>query len=149
MTTTRSMKVRSFKNQEANRISARRLMRVSKKEGEANRRTLASVNRCIDKKLSQNMGKSTDIYTLSGKLRVEFVGKTNRRHTFDDDYDCDDIYQNPACENEDHDHEDDGYDRTDGFIVDDDCPAAVYDSDDEEEVLSYDTDDTEYDSEAS
>lgn len=147
MTTTRSMKVRSFKNQEANRINARRLMRVSKKVGEANRRTLASVNRCIDKKLSQDMGKSTDIYTLSGKLRVEFVGKTKRRHTFDDDYDCDDIYQNPAYENEDHDNEYHGYDRTDGFIVDEDDPV-IYESDEDEEVLSYDTDASDYDSEA-
>lgn len=147
MTTTRSMKVRSFKNQEANRINARRLMRVSKKVGEAARRTLDFEYRCIDDRLSQDMGKSTDIYTLSGKLRVEFVGKTKRRHTFDDDYDCDDIYQNPAYENEDHDNEDHGYDRTDGFIVDEDDPV-IYESDEDEEVLSYGTDDSDYDSEA-
>jgi hypothetical protein len=138
------MKVRSFKNQEANRISARRLMRVSKKEGEANRRTLASVNRCIDKKLAQDMGSSTDMYTQSGRVRVEFVGKSRRHQTFEDDIDCDDLYQNPACDNEDH-----GYDRTDGFIVDDDCPAVYGSDDDDEEVLSYGTDDSDYDSEAS
>jgi len=140
MPTTRSTK----KVLRPNRISAR-LPRVSKKVGESRRRELENKGSRIDHTLSQDMGSSTDIYTLSGRVRVEFVGYSRRRETFDDDIDCDDdVYQNPACENEDH-----GYDRTDGFIVDEDDPVIYESSDEDEEVLSYGTDDSDYDSEAS
>lgn len=139
MPTTRSTK----KVLRPNRISAR-LPRVSKKVGESRRRELENKGSRIDHTLSQDMGSSTDMYTQSGRVRVEFVGKSRRHQTFEDDIDCDDLYQNPACDNEDH-----GYDRTDGFIVDDDCPAVYGSDDDDEEVLSYGTDDSDYDSEAS
>lgn len=147
MPTTRSMKkVLRSSNQEATRISARRLKnppRVFAKKGEVKRRELDTKNRRVDNRLSQDMGESTDIYTQSGKLRVEFVGKSRRIQTFEDDYDDEDY----ICKNLTHDNEDHGYDRNDGFIVDEDDPV-IYESDEDEEVLSYDTDDTEYDSDA-
>lgn len=123
--------------------------RVLAKEGEQKRRCGDAANKRLDNRLSNDMGKSTDVYTKSGRVRVEFVGNSRRSHTFEDDYDDDDFI---CCENltqHNEDHEDDGYDRTDGFIVDDDVDVLTYDSDDEdEEVLSYDTDDTDYDSDA-
>lgn len=147
MPTTRSMKKVLRSNQDVNRISARRLKnppRVFAKKGEVKRRELDTKNRRVDNRLSQDMGESTYIYTQSGKLRVEFVGKSRRSQTFEDDYDDEDY----ICKNLTHDNEDDGYDRNDGFIVDDHDPPVIYESDEHEEVLSYDTDDTEYDSEA-
>ena len=122
--------------------------RIKAKEGVFKRREEYSANKRLDSNLVNNMGTSTDAFTKTGRRRVEFYGKRRRNELRRDEYDDDDeIYRHLSDVEDSY----GGY-EDDGFVVNDNKKPLVYANDvdnDEESVLSYTTEDDEYDSEYS
>ena len=120
--------------------------RIKANEGVFKRREEYSANKRLDSNLVNNMGTSTDAFTKTGRRRVEFYGKRRRNELFRDEYDDDDeIYRHLSDDEDSY----GGY-EDDGFVVNDNKKPLVYANNvdnDEESVLSYTTEDDEYDSE--
>lgn len=120
--------------------------RIKANEGVFKRREEYSANKRLDSNLVNNMGTSTDAFTKTGRRRVEFYGKRRCNELFRDEYDDDDeIYRHLSDDEDSY----GGY-EDDGFVVNDNKKPLVYANNvdnDEESVLSYTTEDDEYDSE--
>ena len=121
--------------------------RVKANEGVFRRREEYSANKRLDSNLVNNMGTSTDAFTKTGRRRVEFYGKRRRNELRRDEYDDDDEIYRHLSDDEDS-FGGCGYDEDDGFLVNNKKPLVYANVDnDEESVLSYTTEDDEYDSE--
>ena len=96
------------------RRTAKPSPRAAAQKANFNRRERDATYIHLDKVLERNMGQSESMFTQSGKLRIEFTGKSRRGDLDGDDIDSDDEYYNTNSKysndvNEDGDASDDEY----------------------------------------
>ena len=96
------------------RRTAKPSPRAAAQKANFNRRERDATYIHLDKVLERNMGESENMFTQSGKLRIEFTGKSRRGDLDGDDIDSDDEYYNTKSKysndvNEDGDASDDEY----------------------------------------
>lgn len=96
------------------RRTAKPSPRAAAQKANFNRRERDATYIHLDKVLERNMGQSENMFTQSGKLRIEFTGKSRRGDLDGDDIDSDDEYYNTNSKysndvNEDGDASDDEY----------------------------------------
>lgn len=96
------------------RRTAKPSPRAAAQKANFNRRERDATYINLDKVLERNMGQSESMFTQSGKLRIEFTGKSRRGDLDGDDIDSDDEYYNTNSKysndvNEDGDASDDEY----------------------------------------
>lgn len=96
------------------RRTAKPSPRAAAQKANFNRRERDATYIHLDKVLERNMGQSENMFTQSGKLRIEFTGKSRRGDLDGDDIDSDDEYYNTKSKysndiNEDGDASDDEY----------------------------------------